>query len=84
MKFSNKIWVLVNREIKRNKTGKRNEAISTNLLVPCNHITACVVFSLVLWLAPSLDWVSEVRLMFSVYFLLWQLSIFPLTVVLAI
>ena len=31
------------------------------------------MFSLVLLLAPSLGSVSEVRLMFSVYFLLWQL-----------
>ena len=43
---------------------------------PRKYLTACIfsMFYLVLWLAPSLGTVSEVKLMlFCVYFLLWQL-----------
>ena len=53
----------------RKSRNERNEteATPTKLQVPHKRIIACV-FSPVLWLAPSLGSVSEVRLMlFSVY-----------------
>ena len=64
--------VLVNRETKPN--GNHTHKFARH---PHKHLTTCIfsVFPLVLlWLTLSLGSVSEVRLMvFSVYFLLWQL-----------
>ena len=70
------LGVLVNRETKQNGETKRKP---TNLHVirasASQHAPVFSVFSLVLWLAPSLGSISEVRLMlFSVYFLLWPLA----------
>ena len=56
------------------------EATPTNLLLPRKHITARVFFPVPYGSAPSVNSVREVRLMFSVYSLLWQLSILLLTV----
>ena len=64
--------VLVNRETKLN--GSLTHKFTTS--AQAHHSTR--IFSCAIWLTPGLDSVSEVRLMlFSVYSLLWQLSLVP-------
>ena len=64
--------VLVNREMKLNGSHTHKFTPSAQ----AHHSTR--IFSCAVWLAPGLDSVSEVRLMlFSVYSLLWQLSLVP-------
>ena len=56
------------------------EATPTNLLLLRKRITARLFSHVPYGSAPSVDSVRELRLMFSVYSLLWQLSILLLTV----
>ena len=73
--------VLVNQETKWNaKWNKMKWKPHPQIyyIVQAYHSTD--FFSCAVWFAPSLVSVSEVRLMFSVYSLLWQLSVLLLTV----
>ena len=64
----------------KSRNGETKQATPTKLQVLRKHIKACLV-SLVLWLSPSIGSVSEVRLMFPVCFLLWQLLSYVVLVI---
>ena len=57
-------------ETKRNESHTHKFTNSTQA-----HHSTRIIFSCAVWIAPDLDSVSEVRLMFSEYSLLWELSI---------